>query len=85
MEKRTTSRLFLIVCFFWFSHSLLAQITHHDHSNSSVKNNSIAVVLNSSNEYIPTDLITEQAKSITGQGSFRFSWDEVLTDRKSVV
>jgi hypothetical protein len=80
MEKRTASHLFLIICLFWFSHSLLAQITHHDHSNSSVKNNSIAVVLNSSNESIPTDLITEQAQKITGQGSFRFSWDEVLTN-----
>ncbi len=82
MVKRTTLTALLIASFLGFSHTLMAQKAHDDHTHGDhthhAHEHDYAGV---AHDHTPaqSDQMLKQAKLVTGQGEFVFSWDQELT------
>ena len=78
--KKTTRTALLITSLFGFSYTAMAQTTavdhHHTHHSHGASNRAHP------NEHgpMPSDQMPQQAKLVTGQGAFIFSYDEGLTN-----
>eukprot|EP01089_Gocevia_fonbrunei_P023235 TRINITY_DN9705_c0_g4_i1.p1 TRINITY_DN9705_c0_g4~~TRINITY_DN9705_c0_g4_i1.p1 ORF type:complete len:391 (-),score=62.10 TRINITY_DN9705_c0_g4_i1:1390-2562(-) len=77
MQKRTALTVFSIVSYLGFSCTLMGQNTHHDHTHHTHDNNDMAH--HHPHSPMASDEIPMQAKLLTGQGEFVFSWDQELT------
>lgn len=80
MIKRTALSTLLIIFFIGFSYTATAQgtqghydPTHHSHEFAGISHNH-------GHDSLQTDQFSRQAKLVTGQGEFIFSFDEELTD-----
>lgn len=80
MVKRTTFTVLLTISFLVFSNVLMAQETHNSHDKAH-HSHDVASVNSDDHEhnYGQSDAGAKQAKLVTGQGTFIFSWDETLT------
>ena len=78
MTKRTSSGLFLIAFILGSSIKLIAQ-TIHDHDLTHHTHEFASIAHNHEHNHTQSDQITRQAKLVTGQGEFIFSWDQELT------
>jgi len=79
MTKRTTYKVFLIASILGFSCTLMAQTTHDDHHHTHHAHEFATIAHNHEHDHTHSDQITKQAKLVTGQGEFVFSWDQDLT------
>ncbi len=79
MTKRTTYKVFLIASILGFSCTLMAQTTHDDHDHTHHAHEFAGIAHNHEHTHKHFDQITTQAKLVTGQGEFVFSWDQDLT------
>ncbi|MEQ8219153.1 MAG: hypothetical protein RH981_13025 [Arenibacter sp.] len=77
MQKRTALKVFSIVSYLGFSCTLMAQNTQQDHTHHAHENNDMAH--HHSHSPMASDENPMQAKLLTGQGEFIFSWDQELT------
>lgn len=77
MIKRTTLAALLIISFLGFSYTSMAQGTHADYDHT---HDYAGIAHNHEHGPIQSDQIARQAKLVTGQGEFIFSFDQVLTD-----
>ena len=77
MQKRTALTVLSIVSYLGFSCTSMAQNNQQDHTHHAHEHNGIA----HHHEHGPmaSDDIPKQAKLVTGQGDFIFSWDQDLT------
>jgi len=79
MTKRTTYKVFLFASILGFSCTLMAQTTHDDHDHTHHAHEFASIAHNHEHDHTQSDQITKQAKLVTGQGAFVFSWDQDLT------
>jgi len=79
MAKRMTLTIISIVSFLLFSSSSIAQSTHGDQDHSHHGHEDALIANNHEHGQMPSDQIPQQAKLVTGQGEFIFSWDKELT------
>ncbi len=79
MIKRTTLTVLLIGSFLGFSFAAKAQNTHDSKDHSHHAHEHTGIVHSHEHGPMPSDHIPTQAKLVTGQGEFIFSWDKDLT------
>jgi len=79
MTRSTTYRVFLIASFIGFSCTLMAQTPHDDQHHTHHTHEFAGIAHNHEHTHKHFDQITKQAKLVTGQGEFVFSWDQDLT------
>jgi len=79
MTKRTTYKVFLFASILGFSCTLMAQTTHDDQDHTHHAHEFASIAHNHEHDNTQSDQITKQAKLVTGQGEFVFSWDQDLT------
>ena len=77
MQKRTILAVLSIVSSLGFSSNAMAQTTQHDHTHHAHEHNDMAH--HHPHGPMASDEISMQAKLLTGQGEFIFSWDQDLT------
>lgn len=77
MHNKTALTVFSVVSFLGFSSTITAQNAQHDHTHHAQEHNDLAH--HHPHGPISSDEIPKQAKLITGQGEFVFSWDQELT------
>lgn len=73
MVKRTTITVLSIISFLGFSNTLMAQEAHNDSTHQSHDSADAGIVHSHKHDS------ASQAKLVTGQGEFIFSWDQELT------
>jgi hypothetical protein len=76
MKTRVTLKVFFMASIMGFSCTLWAQTTHNQHDHTHHANE---FAHNHSHDHSETDQFVQQAKLVTGQGDFVFSWDQNLT------
>ncbi len=79
MIKRTTLTVLLIISFFGIPCTLIAQTAHDDHDHTHHADEHAVLAHNHEHGSMQSDQIARQAKLVTGQGDFIFSWDQELT------
>ena len=79
MAKRMTFTIISIVSFLLFSSTSMAQSTHGDQDHTHHVHEDAWIAHNHEHGPMPSDQIPRQAKLVTGQGEFVFSWDKELT------
>jgi hypothetical protein len=67
------------VCFFLFSTTSIAQHTHDNQDSSHHKHENSSVIHSHEAAQTTPHQMPKQAKLVTGQGAFVFSWDKELT------
>ncbi|MCK0191437.1 hypothetical protein [Arenibacter sp. F20364] len=77
MVKEITLTVITIVSYLGFSSALMAQSSSDDHTHHAHENNDVAH--HHHHGPMPSDDIPLQAKLVTGQGEYIFSWDQELT------
>lgn len=78
--KKTTRTALLITSLFGFSYTAMAQTTAVDHHHTHHSNGASNRAHPHEHGPMPSDQMPQQAKLVTGQGAFIFSYDEGLTN-----
>jgi len=80
MIKRRTRTALLITSFLGFSYTVMAQATHADNNDTHHSHAYAGIAHNHEHNPMPSDQMPQQAKLVTGQGAFIFSYDQELTE-----
>lgn len=79
MVKRITLTAITIVSYFGFSSALFSQTKAHSHDHTHHAHEHSDVAHHHHHDPMTSDETSKQAKLVTGQGEYIFSWDEELT------
>lgn len=81
MTKKSTLTVLFLASLLGFSRMLMAQETHddHDHTHHAHEHSHDYAAADGHDHALQPDQIARQAKLVTGQGEFIFSWDQELT------
>ena len=80
MIKRRTRTALLITSFLGFSYTAMAQGTPTDNNDTHHSHAYAGIAHNHEHNPMPSDQMPQQAKLVTGQGAFIFSYDQELTE-----